>query len=186
MELTATHAREKLLRLLQSNTIPLRDATEICQRRELWREYAYCLQHGGKVKEAIKLMISKLGLIEEVGLGGCGEGVGWERFAGAFGCTGVCVRFFKRSFFTSLIPLPPPPFPHQAIELVTQENDDSLWDELINQCFDSNDNEHIKKLLATAGTHIDPARIIQVGLATGLPPAFAPCAWPLSGFLFPR
>lgn len=68
VELTATHARDKLLRLLQSNTIPLRDATEICQRRELWREYAYCLQHGGKVKEAIKLMISKLGLVEEVRL----------------------------------------------------------------------------------------------------------------------
>lgn len=80
VELTATHARDKLLRLLQSNTIPLRDATEICQRRELWREYAYCLQHGGKVKEAIKLMISKLGLVEEVRLS-------WDGL-GAYSCSG--------------------------------------------------------------------------------------------------
>eukprot|EP01147_Barroeca_monosierra_P010563 gene10563-2687_t len=114
VELTADHALHKLLKLLQTNhSIPYREALKICQEKHLWREYAYCLQRGGKVKEAMVLMITKLGLVEE------------------------------------------------AIELVAQENDESLWDDLIDQCFASDNPVYIRKLLANSGSYINPCKIIE-------------------------
>ena len=52
---------------------------------------------------------------------------------------------------------------NDAIDLVVEENDDTLWKDLIDECFKSDKSKFIKELLDRAGAHIDPGRIVLVG-----------------------
>ena len=45
---------------------------------------------------------------------------------------------------------------------MAQENDESLWDDLIDQCFQSDKPEHIRILLSNLGAYTNPQKILQV------------------------
>ncbi|EDQ88148.1 uncharacterized protein MONBRDRAFT_26746 [Monosiga brevicollis MX1] len=66
VELTAMHAPEKLMRVLQTSPgVPWKEATEICRQGQHWREYAVCLNKCGKSKDAIEVLVSQLGAIQD-------------------------------------------------------------------------------------------------------------------------
>ncbi|MED6206016.1 Vacuolar protein sorting-associated protein 41 [Stylosanthes scabra] len=112
VELYADYDPKMLLPFLRSSQhYTLEKAYEICTKRELLKEQVFILGRMGNSKQALAVIINKLGDIEE------------------------------------------------AVEFVTMQNDDELWEELIKQCIDK--PEMVGMLLEHTVGNLDPLYIVN-------------------------
>ncbi|KAL9272324.1 Vacuolar protein sorting-associated protein 41-like protein [Drosera capensis] len=113
VELYAEYDPKMLLPFLRSSQhYTLEKAYEICLRRDLLREQVFILGRMGNTKEALAVIINKLGDMEE------------------------------------------------AVEFVSLQNDDDLWEELIRQCLDK--PEMVGMLLEHTVGNLDPLHIVNM------------------------
>lgn len=113
VELYAEYDPKMLLPFLRSSQhYSLEKAYDICVKRELLREQVFILGRMGNAKQALAVIINKLGDIEE------------------------------------------------AIEFVTMQHDEDLWEELIRQCFHK--PELIGVLLEHTVGNLDPLHIVSM------------------------
>ncbi|KAF5937666.1 hypothetical protein HYC85_025172 [Camellia sinensis] len=113
VELYADYDQKMLLPFLRSSQhYTLEKAYEICVRRDLLREQVFILGRMGNPRQALVVIINKLGDIEE------------------------------------------------AIEFVSMQHDDELWEELIKQCFHK--PEMVGVLLEHTVGNLDPLYIVNI------------------------
>ncbi|CAA2955632.1 vacuolar sorting-associated 41 homolog [Olea europaea subsp. europaea] len=113
VELYADYDKKMLLPFLRSSQhYTLEKASDICVKRDLLREQVFILGRMGNSKQALAVIINKLGDIEE------------------------------------------------AIEFVSMQHDDDLWEELIKQCL--NKPEMVGVLLEHTVGHLDPLYIVNM------------------------